>query len=666
MNLLIILMNIKTIRSIFLFLLAASPFCGAQMPDDRVLMSADGHEVTAGEFIRMFRKTPVTTDRNGFEEYLQQFITFRLKVADAISKGYDTTRAFRNELGSYRHQLAQSYLTDTETREILLKRAYERYLTEINAWHILVSCPTGASPADTMKAWRKSLGIRERLVSGEQFEYVARGTSEDPSVVVNGGNLGYFTVFQMILPFEDAAYTLKPGVISMPVRTSFGYHIIKVTDRRPSRGKLRVAHIMKAATPGSGEEEEARALSEINDLYRQLRNGASFTDLARNHSDHSESVSRGGELNWFGTGEIISEFSEAAFKLKDTGDFSAPVRTPYGWHIIKLLEKRGPGSFEQTRSFLESRINQSYLSSLSKRSLVTKLRQEYKFTINPENYTWFVNNTDSMIMKGLSAYPRSKLPNGYIYSFSDQVFTTAEFADVVERRGLMINTRNPKVFIDRAIETIADDHIIRYEDSILEKKYPEFGYLVKEFHDGILMFEISADMVWNRVQEDSSGLKGYYNNNKRDYLSPRSVDAKVYTHTGHLTQKAVKQFRNDIRRNSRRSDGDGRLNQKYNSGRDTLLTITEGVWYRGDDPALDDVNWTRGIQFFRKNGSHAAVLIKRVNEPAPMPLAAVKGEVMAGYQDELENEWIKQLKENYTVRIDEAVLNEVRQRLENE
>lgn len=659
-------MKTKTLKSIFFFLLAASPFCGAQMPDDRILMTSGGHEVTAGEFIRMYKKTPVTPDRNGFDEYFQQFITFRLKVADAIAKGYDTTRAFRNELGSYRNQLAQSYLTDNEIREILLKKAYERYLTEVNAWHILVSCPTGSSPADTMKAWRKSLEIRERLISGEQFEYVARGTSEDPSVVVNGGNLGYFTVFQMILPFEDAAYALKPGVISMPVRTSFGYHIIKVTDRRPSRGKLRVAHIMKSAPPGSGEEDETRALEEINDLYRQLRDGASFSNLARNHSDHRESASRGGELNWFGTGEIITEFSEAAFNLKDTGDFSAPVRTPYGWHIIKLLEKREPGSFEQTRSFLESKINQSYLSSLSKRSLVTRLRQDYKFTVNPENYTWFVNNTDTMIMKGRSVYPRERLPKGYIYSFSDQVFSTAEFADFVEKRGSMINTENPKIFIDRAIETVADDHIIRYEDSILEKKYPEFGYLVKEFHDGILMFEISADMVWSRVQEDSSGLKDYYINNKRDFLAPRSIDAKVYTLRRYLTRATDRQFRNDIRRNSRRSDGDRRLNQKYNTGRDTLLTITEGVWYRGDDPALDDVSWTRGIHFFRRNGSHAAVLIKRVNEPVPMPLADVKGEVMSGYQDELENEWIKQLKEKYTVKIDEAVLNEVRQRLENE
>ncbi len=221
----------------------------------------------------------------------------------------------------------------------------------------------------------KSSGIRERIIEGEPFEQVARGSSDDPSVKFNGGNLGYFTVFQMIMPFEDAAYSLKKGAISRPVRTPYGYHIIKVTDRRPSKGKIKVAHIMKASPPDTDEKAAKDAENEINRIYNMLLDGASFKELAEKYSDHKESAKNGGELNWFGAGEIISDFSEAAFSLKDTGNYTKPVRTIYGWHIIKLIDRKAPVSFEESRSYLESKINQSYLNSISKKSFVDKLKK---------------------------------------------------------------------------------------------------------------------------------------------------------------------------------------------------------------------------------------------------------------------------------------------------
>ncbi len=191
-------------------------------------------------------------------------------------QGYDTTQSFRNELNGYRNQLAQNYLTDTQTKEKLLQKAYQRSLTEINAWHILVAMPQDASPEDTLKAWKKAIDIRERIVEGEPFESVARGTSDDKSVKINGGNLGYFSVFQMIMPFEDAAYTLKKGAISMPVRTPYGYHIIKVTDKRPSKGRIKVAHIMKAVPPGADDKVAQKAKAEIDTIYKMLAGRSLF------------------------------------------------------------------------------------------------------------------------------------------------------------------------------------------------------------------------------------------------------------------------------------------------------------------------------------------------------------------------------------------------------
>ena len=434
------------------------------------------------------------------DSYLQQYIVFKLKVADALNEGYDTTRAFRNELNGYRNQLAQNYLTDTQTKEKLLQKAYQRSLTEISAWHILIALPQDASPEDTLKAFQKASDIRERIIKGESFEQVARGTSDDQSVKVNGGNLGYFTVFQMIMPFEDAAYSLKKGAISEPVRTPYGYHIIKVTDKRPSKGKIKVAHIMKASPPGTGEKEAKQAEDEINNIYKKLQERTSFSELAKKYSDHKESAVKGGELNWFGAGEIISDFSEAAFSLRDTGKYTKPVRTIYGWHIIKLLDKKAPGTFEESRSFLESKINQSYLNSISKKSFVERLKKEYKFKINQDNYTWFVGNTDTLIIQGLKKYDRTNMPEGNIYSFANQRFTTKEFANYIEKRGSMVVTNDSVIFINRSIETRASDQLINYENSVLEKKYPEFRYLMNEFHDGMLLFEISGKKVWNETR----------------------------------------------------------------------------------------------------------------------------------------------------------------------
>ena len=332
--------------------------CHSQDLNAKILLNVDVSEIQAGEFIRMYQKSTEPGKTPDIDGYLQQFIVFKLKVAEAIDEGYDTTKAFRNELNGYRNQLAQNYLTDTQTKENLLQKAYQRSLTEINAWHILVALPQEPTPEDTLKEWQKAIDIRERIIKGESFESVARGTSDDKSVKINGGNLGYFSVFQMIMPFEDAAYSLKKGAVSMPVRTPFGYHIMKVTDKRPAKGKIKVAHIMKTVPPGTDEKEAEKAEEEINDISKMLQEGASFAEVAKKYSDHKESSIKGGELNWFSSGEIISDFSEAAFAIADTGKFTKPVRTLYGWHIIKLLDKKAPGTFEESRSFLESKINQ--------------------------------------------------------------------------------------------------------------------------------------------------------------------------------------------------------------------------------------------------------------------------------------------------------------------
>jgi len=654
-------MNIRSSLPVLLFLVPGL-FSNGQSQDDRILMTVAGRDVPAGEFIRMFTKSYGGNEVGDIDAYLQQYINFKLKVADAIQEGMDTTKTFRNELNGYRNQLAQNYLTDTGTKEELLQKTFKRYLTEINASHILVSCPEGAKPEDTLKAWQKASDIKERIINGEQFERVARATSDDPSVKFNGGNLGYFTVFQMITPFEDAAYTLKKGEISAPVRTPYGYHIIMVNNSRPSKGRVLVAHIMKAAPPGMSDEEAKKAEESIKSIYKELQSGASFSELAVKYSDHKESSSGGGKLTWFGAGEMISDFAEAAFSIPDTGKYCAPVRTLYGWHIIKLLDHKAPGTFAETRSYLESKINQSYLNSLSRKSFVEKLKKDYNFRINETAFDWFVNNTDTLIIQGLSKYDRTDMPAGMIYTFAGQGLSVREFASFIERRGSMIVTDDPFRFISQSIEARLTDHILKYENSILEKKYPEFRYLMNEFHDGILLFEISARKVWNRIQEDTAGLQKYYDENKHKYLTRRGIDAKIYTLR---MENGEKKLLSAFKKYSRKPDGDSLLLGKLNKKTDSLLVIKANRWFTGDNPELDKIDWVKGTQSCRIGGYPSVILINEVMEPVPLSFSEVQGEMMTGYQEYLENEWTVQLKKKYPVKIDNVTFAEVKKRLGN-
>jgi peptidyl-prolyl cis-trans isomerase SurA len=509
-------------------------------------------------------------------------------------------------------------------------------------------------PKDTLKAYMKAMGIRERILNGESFEKVARDASDDKSALMNNGNLGYFTVFQMIKPFEDAAYSIKPGTISMPVRTSFGYHIINVKDKRPSMGKIKVAHIMKAVPQGADEKVTREVESEINNIYDQLKNGSSFGALAAKYSDHKESAARNGELSWFGAGEIISDFSEAAFSISDTGEYTKPVRTIFGFHIIKLLDKKAPPSYEEARPMIESKIKASDINSLGKKSFLSKLKNEYNFKINPAVYDWFVKKTE---------YNLSRIPSGNIYSFANQYLDAKDFAKAIEKRNHIPGKDDPRHFIDTYIDLLASDQIIKYEDSILEKKYPEFRYLMNEFHDGILLFDISSKKVWDRIKEDSTGLYRYYEDHKNSYLSKRAIEGKAYTLN---IPGGFKKLLSAYNRYSGKSETDRRLIEKFNRSGDTVLTISEHKWYFGDDPDIDNIEWSQGVHTINKNTIPTLIFVQKISEPDPLPYNDVQAEMITGYQDQLMAEWIEQLKKKYHVEIENSVFVEVKKLLNNE
>jgi peptidyl-prolyl cis-trans isomerase SurA len=349
--------------------------------------------------------------------------------------------------------------------------------------------------------------------------------------------------------------------------------------------------------------------------------------------------------------------------MADTGKFTKPVHTIYGWHIIKLLDKKSPGTFEESSSYLESKINKSYLNSISKKSFVGKLKKDYNFQINQDAYNWFIGHTDTLIIQGLKKYDRTTMPSGKMYSFAGQYFTTDEFADYIEKRGSMIVTKDSSLFINHLIDARAGDHLISYENSQLEKKYPEFRYLMNEFHDGMLLFEVSGKNVWNRVSNDSSGLHHYYDENKNKWLSRTGIEAEVYTMK---SSDGEKQLSAAFEKYSRKNDLDDILLNKFNKINDTVLLISRNTWYKGDNPDIDKIEWKNGTQSLTYKGYPSIIIIKRVLEPSPLNYDKVQGEVMTGYQEFLDSEWIRQLNKKYNVKIDNVVFQEVKKNINNE
>jgi peptidyl-prolyl cis-trans isomerase SurA len=639
--------------------LLLTPFTIDGQEDNRILLKVGENSVTAAEFTRLYTKSNVYEDQSSFDEYFAQFITFRLKVAQAMDEGLDTLESFRAEFSGYRNQLAAKYLTDADEREKLLRELYTRMLTETNAWHILVAIPGGATPDDTLTAYNKCLELRARLLEGESFEQVARGGSDDPSVVANGGNLGYFTAMQMILPFEDAAYSLKTGSISMPVRTPYGYHIIKVTGRRPSRGMIRAAHIMKAVPQGASEDAWKKAEEEIGAIYQKISEGTSFEELARTASDHRESATNGGELAWFGTGDIVHEFADAAFELKNDGDISTPVKTIYGWHIIKRLERRPIGTFGEYREMIESRLSNGRINSAARSAFVARLKKEYNFRLETEKLNSIIELTDSLIARSLTRFDRQTIPSGILYSYKGGRMSCAAFTAEIEANISSFSPQNTRELINTLINNRVSDDLITYEESRLEEKYPDFRYLMKEFHDGMLLFEISSREVWNRPYTDSTGLLQFYKENTGLFMSEPSAEITVYSLK---TPSGIKKLSKLVRKYGSRTDGHPKILSGYISGTDTSLIITSDRYYLGENSELDPFIQDKGTRTANYKGMESVIDVTKTYPGEPFAPSQVASELAAAYQDYLEQTWIEQLKKKYAVWVDNELLQEIREK----
>jgi peptidyl-prolyl cis-trans isomerase SurA len=625
----------------------------AQENNNPVLMTIAGTPVTKAEFEKVYRKNNTKEgayDMKDVREYLELYINYKLKVREAEEEKLDTSMSFINELKGYRKQLAQPYLTDKEVTDALIREAYERLKKDVRASHILINVAPDALPKDTMIAYNRIMKIKEMINKGASFEKMARDSSMDPSAKENGGDLGYFTGMQMVYPFETAAYNTKPGQVSNPVRTKFGYHLIKVADVRDAQGEIKVAHIMVKSAANAADSVTAQAKAKIDEIYTKLKKGESFEDLATKFSDDKGSAKTGGALPPFGTGRMVPEFEKAAFALKNDGDFSAPVKTSYGWHIIKRLEKKPIPSLEEKRNDLKTQVGRDSRAEISKNSMINRIKKENNFKDFPKNKDQFINALDTSLLSGEWTVDKVKGMDKPLFTINTITITQKDFATYISNHQAKKANGNPKQIANTMYNQFVEESLMSYEESQLETKYPEFKALMQEYRDGILLFDLTDKKVWSKAVKDSIGLANYYQLNKHNYMWDRRCEAVIYTcsnaDVASKTRKLIKKGKSQVE-----------ILNEINKASQLNLSIKDGKFLKGENDIIDSIPWQKGLTAdMKKNNSIVFVDVLNVLEPMPKTLDEAKGIITADYQNFLEKEWISQLRAKYPVSVKEDVL----------
>jgi len=634
--------------------------------DNRTLVTIAGEDVSVDDFMYVYKKNNTQDnmlDKKSIDEYLELYINFKLKVKEAENLGYDTVKAFKDELAGYRKQLAEPYFVDEDIIDDMLKEAYNRKKFDVRASHILVKVGPNAMPADTLKAWNKIMDARKRVMSGEPFAKVAKEMSEDPSaqdrtnprnnkiIPGNGGDLGYFSVFDMVYPFETGAYNTPVGEVSMPVRSDFGYHIIKVTDKIPAQGSIEAAHLYLQMPDSATAKDSAEIKAKAFELYERIKNGENYEEMVKQYSDDKGSAARGGKLPKFNVNRMVPEFIQAISKLSDSGDVATPVLTSYGWHIIKLIDKTGIKPYDEVKEEMRKRIEKDKRAQKSKEIIIHDIKKEYGYKEFPKNLEPIYAMVDSSIYKGEWQIPEDAKLSKPVISLGDRKYTQEEFAKYLQKHQNIAAQDKINEFINAKFKEFSEEEVRAYEDNRLEEKYPDFKAIVKEYRDGILLFELTNDKIWSYAGKDTIGLKKYYNEHQQDFMWDTRLDASIITvnDTNYLDQ---------VRKLANEGASDEVFVSEINKDSLNIVTIEHKKYSKEDNDLIDQVKWDNGTTEMKdKRDRDVFVIVHEKVGPEPKTFDEARGLITAGYQEYLEKQWIQKLREKYPVEIHEEVLS---------
>ncbi|MCR5040180.1 MAG: peptidylprolyl isomerase [Bacteroidales bacterium] len=646
--------------------------CAQSKLDNQVLMTIGDKPVTVKEFTDVYAKNNLKGDvieKKSVDEYIDLFTTFRMKVMEAEAQKLDTGAKFRNELAGYRKQLAKPFMSSDDITDELLQEAYQRKQKDIRASHILIRCDKHALPSDTLKAYNKAMDIRKRALKGEDFGELADRYSEDPSAKDtkatadmparqgNHGDLGYFSVFDMVYPFETGAYNTKEGEVSMPIRSDFGYHIIKVQSVTDALGTIQAAHIFLQLPFDASAEDEAAMKQKADNIYKELmdHNGENWNEAVKNYSDDRGTLPRNGALSSFTVSRIVPQFIEACKSIK-VGEIAKPVRTSYGYHIIKLLGYSGVGTYDKEAKGLAERVEKDSRSKKSEEAVLKQIRQEYKFKANDKNIEAFMATVDSTILDKTYTPSAKADMNAVLFTIEGKPTKVTDFVDYIQNHMTMQKYVTPSTYAYQLYENFSNGKMMDYADAHLEEKYPEFKALVQEYRDGILLFDLMDREVWDKAVKDTTGLKAFHAQHADKYMWGERVLATIITVTREESLAKVKALI---------SEGMPLDSLRSVMSRDSInyVYVRKGYYQHGDNQYVDQTEWKVGAKKeipSTVDQSTVLVYIRELRDPEPKTLREARGLVTSDYQVELEENWVKMLKEKYPVKVNEKVLEKVR------
>ncbi len=611
-----------------------------------VLFTVNKVPVTTKEFLNVYKKNiNLIQDetQKDINEYLKLYVNYKLKLEEAKKLKLDKNPKYIKELRSYRNQLAQKYLTDTEINEQLIEQAYNRMVYEVNVNHILVRCSENATPVDTLKAYQRIVAYKKQAQK-QGFEKTMKAVHDGNAVY--GESLGYFNAFKMVYSFENVAYSTAVNEISKPFRTQFGYHILKVLGKRKSRGEVEVAHIMVAT---KNKNLTGTPKQKIEEIYKQLKEGANFKDLAKQFSDDIGSAKKGGVLQRFGAGKLSDKnFENTAFSLREVGELSSPIQSKYGWHIIKLIKKYPLQKIAKLHKVLSQKVKRDSRSKTVNDKFYGQLKTRYNYKKNANAMPTLLKVVDQSFLGGRTS--EAEKNKEILFSFANKTHSYAEYYQYLRAkiRGFKNLTQVDKI-VEDSFDDFVNTKIFTYHDENLENEYEDFAAIVREYREGLLLFELMEKKVWQKAKKDTVGLKSFYENNKQNYIWNTRINAVIVTSTSKKTAKQVQ-----------------KLLKAQKEIKNVLknVVVSEGVFEKTDKELPKKLKLSKGIsKVYKHNNQYVVVYIKEIIASSQKKLSEIKGKVINDYQEQIEKDWVKRLKLEYPVQINKNAFKKIKEKL---
>lgn len=637
-------------QSIFfalLLLISNVKICHAQPEESSVLMTIGQEDISVNDFLNVYNKNldlVLDKDQRDFDYYLNLFVNYKLKLAEAKALGYDKKESFIKELSTYESQLSNAYMTDNTISEALLKEAYHRTANEVKVQHILVRLLPNQ---DTLVAFNKISSIRPRLIN-EEFSSLKNELHDGTSIFVE--DLGYFSAFKMVYDFENVAFSTPIDSVSKPFRTQFGFHILKVLDNRPSRGQVEVAHIMISNTQKDSSTIPEKRIAE---LHRLVSQGESFENLAKQFSDDKSTAMKGGLLRPFKSGEINSEvFIETAFAMSKIGEVSSPIQTQFGWHILKLIAKYPVDDFETLRPSLEQSIKRDSRSQIIRKNTIENLKKKYRI-LEPN-----IQNLEKTFVRNDSGWTLLKnILEPDFLTIENEVISYEDFLNHLNKIKKSVNNNlNVKEFLQQQYYTFLDEKLLDYKKNHLAEENPEYADVLQEYNDGLILFDLMQDKIWNGAKNDSIGLINYYQSNLNSYKSPEKILGTVVRSS---QERALKRVQNMWRKKIDNQAISKKLNVK-----EQLIITSSGTFDKMDNLIPPDAILKVGIsEIIPHDNGFVLLKITEILPESILPFEEVRGQVISDYQKKLETQWIGDLRQKFKVQINSDVLQNLKNTL---